>query len=174
MTGDGVYSQRFYDTDLLYNDVSREREATNGSNPGGIPAASRSNTDIEAGRVSQTKEYSQLPPSTPVKQPWYKTRNGIIAIVIIALVVVGAVVGGAVGRTQAKKKSPSPNSDDTTTPQSSDSVLSASIPVTTTQAQTAGIGTDSSSTTLTGSGLGLNISPGGGNPTLTADTAQAT
>ena len=25
-----------------------------------------------------------------------------------------------------------------------------------------------------GSGLGLNISPGGGNPTLTADTAQAT
>ena len=86
-------NKQFYDADLLkeYDEQERQRQTA---------PASRSQTDLENGR--QKEDY--VPVSTPVssKPRWYKTRNGIIAIVIVIIVVLGAVIGGAVGGTRGK------------------------------------------------------------------------
>ncbi|EJD04989.1 uncharacterized protein FOMMEDRAFT_145659 [Fomitiporia mediterranea MF3/22] len=99
--------QRFYDADLL-NDEANQRPTGGAAPTSGAtaPAPARSNTDIEAGHSgARSKEYTQLPPPTARKTPWYKTRAGILGLVILAVIIVGAVVGGAVGGTQAHKKS---------------------------------------------------------------------
>ncbi|KAH8114852.1 hypothetical protein DFH11DRAFT_1726335 [Phellopilus nigrolimitatus] len=102
--------QRFYDADLLYDDANQQHGARNPNGtpaPGvGATAVARSNTlgrpnaDVETGR---TKEYAPLPPPSVRARPWYKSRVGILAIIVLVLVVIGAVVGGAVGGTQANK-----------------------------------------------------------------------
>ncbi|KAL5478875.1 hypothetical protein ACEPAI_2152 [Sanghuangporus weigelae] len=99
--------QRFYDADLLNDDRQRD----GGALPAGAaaPIGARSDTDLEAGVVhgARSKEYTQLPPSSTAirsstKTPWYKSRKGIIGLVILAIVIIGAVVGGAVGGTVGK------------------------------------------------------------------------
>lgn len=42
-------------------------------------------------------------PVKPQKIPWWRTQNGIIAIVIILIVIIGAIVGGAVGGSVSHK-----------------------------------------------------------------------
>lgn len=99
-----MFKQRFYDADLL-REPAQQRSA-NATPAPVIPAAARSQTDLEAGHG---KEYTPLP--TPAyATPWYKTRKGIIAIVIVAIVIIGAVVGGAVGGTVGKSSNKSSNS----------------------------------------------------------------
>ncbi|THH06308.1 hypothetical protein EW145_g4174 [Phellinidium pouzarii] len=116
--------QRFYDADILLSDANQQQHenGTNGAagRPTGAAApAQRSNTDIESGRV-HSKEYTPLPPPAVHRLPWYKSRTGIIAIVIVILVIIGAVVGGAVGGTQANK-----NKSSITTPTHSQSTITA-------------------------------------------------
>lgn len=86
-------NKQFYDADLLkeYDEQERQRQTA---------PASRSQTDLENGR--QKDEYVPVSTPAPSKPRWYKTRNGIIAIVIIAIIILGAVIGGAVGGTRGK------------------------------------------------------------------------
>jgi len=88
-------NKQFYDADLLkeYDEQERQRQAA---------PASRSQTDLENGHGRQKDEYATASTPLPPKRPWYKTRNGIIAIVVITIVVLGAVIGGAVGGTSGK------------------------------------------------------------------------
>jgi len=88
-------NKQFYDADLLkeYDEQERQRQAA---------PASRSQTDLENGHGRQKDEYATASTPLPLKRPWYKTRNGIIAIVVITIVVLGAVIGGAVGGTSGK------------------------------------------------------------------------
>ncbi len=85
-------NKQFYDADLLkeYDEQERQRQAA---------PASRSQTDLENGHGRQKDEYATASTPLPQKRPWYKTRNGIIAIVVIVIVVLGAVI---VGRSEAR------------------------------------------------------------------------
>ncbi|THH07716.1 hypothetical protein EW146_g9229 [Bondarzewia mesenterica] len=50
---------------------------------------------------------------TSSKRPWYRTRAGIIGLVVLALVIIGAVIGGAVGGTRSNHHSSSVSSSQT-------------------------------------------------------------
>ncbi|OCB85970.1 hypothetical protein A7U60_g6864 [Sanghuangporus baumii] len=154
--------QRFYDADLLNDD--RQRDGL----PAGAaaPIAARSNTDLEAGVVhgKRSKEYAQLPLSSTAirsstKTPWYKTRKGIIGLVILAIVIIGAVVGGAVGGTVGKNDDDNSDFSISTVPSTSSSTEQGSgtapiaspspTPTTTTQEAPVGSGTTSPEATPT-------------------------
>ncbi|KAL5520397.1 hypothetical protein ACEPAG_9621 [Sanghuangporus baumii] len=153
--------QRFYDADLLNDDRRRD----GGALPAGAaaPIGARSDTDLEAGVVhgTRSKEYTQLPPSSTAfrsltKTPWYKTRKGIIGLVILAIIIIGAVVGGAVGGTVGKDDDN--NSDHSVSSTSSSAeqgsgtapiASSSPTPTTTTQEAPIGSGTASPEATPT-------------------------
>lgn len=128
--------QRFYDADLLL-DPAQQRSAN--ATPAPVVPATRSQTDLEAGHG---KEYTPTPPAPVHATPWYKTRKGIIGLIILAIVIIAAVVGGAVGGTVGKNNNN----------KSSDSNGQAPI-----------AGPSSSATSTVSSG-GAGISSGGGAP----------
>jgi len=94
--------QEGYNVDLL--DEGRDRRAptppdnvtseqhgpTNGYSPGAVAIARKQQ---EQGQLLENGGLK------PVKVPWYRTRWGVTAIVIVILLIIGAVVGGAVGGT---------------------------------------------------------------------------
>ncbi|KLO16499.1 hypothetical protein SCHPADRAFT_995074 [Schizopora paradoxa] len=134
----GRQNKQFYDADLLkeYDEQERQRQTA---------PASRSQTDLENGR--QKEDY--VPVSTPVssKSPWYKTRNGIIVIVIAIIVVLGAVIGGAVGGTRVKGGSKSTQTTITSIPSSSTTVGQAGVSSAVTAGQSGGAQVGGSSAT---------------------------
>jgi len=83
-----------------------------------------SRRDLEAGvPAGETRDTA----ITPTKQPFYRTKKGIIIIFVAVIVIIAVVVGGAVGGSSHKKKTtsasdsqsggppPSSTSSDTTT-----------------------------------------------------------
>jgi len=78
------------------------------------------------------------PPITPLqpRRPWYKRRNGIIAIVVVVIIILGAAIGGGVGGTVGKSSDKSSGASNTLAP-----VGSNSPGTTRNVGSTAGIGT---------------------------------
>jgi len=63
-----------------------------------------SQRDLEAGvPATETRDTA----ITPTKQPFYRTKKGIIIIFVAVVVIIAAVVGGAVGGSSHKKKTTS-------------------------------------------------------------------
>ncbi|KJA26537.1 hypothetical protein HYPSUDRAFT_75351 [Hypholoma sublateritium FD-334 SS-4] len=69
------------------------------------PPASNSRQNLEAyGNGSTTPALAQEGAYvSPSKTPFYRTKKGIIVILVVLAVIIGAVVGGAVGGTRKKK-----------------------------------------------------------------------
>ncbi|KAF8904913.1 hypothetical protein CPB85DRAFT_952558 [Mucidula mucida] len=89
--------QEGYNADILRPNRTPVRNDTSSSGPRSTPAS---------------KEHLPIPVTQPpTKQPFWRTRKGMIIIAIVALVIIGAVVGGAVGGTVGKKS----NNDNSST-----------------------------------------------------------
>ncbi|KAJ3480051.1 hypothetical protein NLI96_g8630 [Meripilus lineatus] len=89
--------QEGYNVDLLEG----PRNTTSGKNspppvPPTVPLAS--NVDHAENGMRKQESYAKYADDTP----WYKTKKGLIGIVIVVIVVIAAVVGGAVGGTVGK------------------------------------------------------------------------
>ncbi|EIM84371.1 uncharacterized protein STEHIDRAFT_132732 [Stereum hirsutum FP-91666 SS1] len=116
------------------------------------------------------------------KRPWYRTRTGIIAIVIIVLVIIGAVVGGAVGGTRHKSSNnavvPSPTASASSSASGASSAESAGATSTGSEFPgSVGVGTAAASTT-TSDGQGVGESNGSSTaaatPTPSFEAGQGT
>jgi hypothetical protein len=98
--------QEGYNVDLL--DDGRDRRGTTPSNElaatatsdhqHGGPTVGYSPGAVSYARKEEGVASNGLEPVTP-KVPWYRTRRGVIFIVIGAVLIIAAIVGGAVGGT---------------------------------------------------------------------------
>ncbi|KAI9511226.1 hypothetical protein F5148DRAFT_1172756 [Russula earlei] len=113
--------QEGYDVDIL--DESRDRRAP--TPPKALAPSDQqhgpSAVGYSPGALSYARKEEQAPaPATTTangyelvleKVPWYRTRWGIIAIVVVIILIIGGAVGGAVGGTRhGSDKSKSNNS----------------------------------------------------------------
>lgn len=102
---------------------------------------------------------------SPSRTSFWRTRNGIITIVVIALVIVGAVVGGAVGGTVGKKSNNKSLGGPTATGSDSSPSVAAVQPTSATINQGIG-GADASQTAASASTTSPPLlSDGSGRPT---------
>jgi len=140
-------TQPAYDASLLASapQVTREMKQE-GYNPYLLAEESKPKPAKKTPVVPVGKE---LPANPPRKQPFFRTRNGIITIVVLVLVILAAVIGGAVGGTRHKSHT------NTTNPFSSSSSNGQAVGVATTGSPTATI-----TTTLT-SIIASTAQPGG-------------
>ncbi|KAF9468381.1 hypothetical protein BDZ94DRAFT_1246651 [Collybia nuda] len=69
------------------------------SNTGKATPPLTAQSDVEAGLV--TKEYHRQPPTRAL--PFWRTRKGMIIILVAGIIILGAIIGGAVGGTVGKK-----------------------------------------------------------------------
>ncbi|KAF9023804.1 hypothetical protein BDZ89DRAFT_1136448 [Hymenopellis radicata] len=91
--------QEGYNADILRPNRTPALNDTSSSGPRSTPAS---------------KEHLPIPVTQPpTKQPFWRTRKGMIIIAIAALVIIGAVVGGAVGGTVGKNNNNSSTSSST-------------------------------------------------------------
>jgi len=97
-----VRNKQFYDVDLLKqpNEQERHPHQLEGT------AAPFSHTNRSLPVEGDLQKVEDGPPillsQSEPRRRWYKTRNGIIGIVLVLLVVLGAVIGGAVGGTEGE------------------------------------------------------------------------
>ncbi|KIK98382.1 hypothetical protein PAXRUDRAFT_823935 [Paxillus rubicundulus Ve08.2h10] len=93
--------QEGYSVDLLED---RPRRSLSMRKPA-TPAPTAAIVPLTPG-IAETGSREKISSATPASRlSFWRTRNGIITIVIIALVIIGAVVGGAVGGTAGKNSS---------------------------------------------------------------------
>jgi len=138
--------QEGYSVDLLED---RPRRSASMRSPA-TPAPTTAVVPLTPG-IAETGSREKFGSATPAsRQSFWRTRNGIITIVVIAVVIIGAVVGGAVGGTAGKKSSNNNTGDSTGT--SGDKTSSLTVPST----------TASSSTTPSVNSQGVGGGGGGG------------
>ncbi|KAF8840647.1 hypothetical protein BDN67DRAFT_626514 [Paxillus ammoniavirescens] len=127
--------QEGYSVDLLED---RPRRSPSMRSPA-TPAPTTAVVPLTPG-IAETGSREKFGSAAPASRlSFWRTRNGIITIVVIAVVIVGAVVGGAVGGTVGK--SSSNNNLGGSTGTSGDKSSSLTVPTT-----TASIGSSSPTT----------------------------
>ncbi|KAI0299045.1 hypothetical protein B0F90DRAFT_1730316 [Multifurca ochricompacta] len=100
--------QEGYNVDLL--EESRNPRAI--TPPNGLSSDQHGPTiDYSPGAVSYARKEESRSDHEPVtpRVPWYRTRRGIIGIVVAVVIVVGAAVGGGVGGTRHSSHSSNSN-----------------------------------------------------------------
>ncbi len=96
-------NKQFYDVDLLKepNEQERHPQPQPHQLEGAVAPLSHTNGNLPVEGDLQKVEGG--PPTLQSRRrQWYKTRNGIIGIVVVLLIVLGAAIGGAVGGTRGK------------------------------------------------------------------------
>ncbi|KAG7085876.1 hypothetical protein E1B28_003409 [Marasmius oreades] len=104
-----------YDQSLLAEAPKATKQMRQeGYNPDILKKNENANRDLERGlgtgaskerlAGTSTPRPSLTPTPTPRSPPFYRTKKGVIVIVIATLVVLGAVIGGAVGGTRNRHR----------------------------------------------------------------------